>query len=210
MKLKRLIASTVAAVLSVTAVAASASAYDFGTQNRLSWDPAVDVPAEEFAELAEKPVITLTFETREMPDGWYGIKPCYDAESGWDFVTDASNQAELTEGKDCYLIQKEQTTMSFTVPEAMIPVIKENGIHFLGYAVNLKTMTLSAAASGDTPTEPAGTDAPAGTEPNAGGDTQTPTGGDKTNADTGVEGVAVVAGLAIISAGAIIVSKKRK
>mgnify|MGYP006990139278 CR=1 FL=1 len=31
----------------------------------------------------------------------------------------------------------------------------------------------------------------------------------KGNADTGVEGVAVVAGLAIIAAGAVVVSKKR-
>ena len=41
------------------------------------------------------------------------------------------------------------------------------------------------------------------------GNTATPT-ADKTNADTGVEGVAVVAGLAIVAAGAVVVAKKRK
>ena len=41
------------------------------------------------------------------------------------------------------------------------------------------------------------------------GDTTTTT-ADKTNADTGVEGVAVVAGLAIVAAGAVVVAKKRK
>ena len=41
------------------------------------------------------------------------------------------------------------------------------------------------------------------------GDTTTPT-TDKTSADTGVEGVAVVAGIAVLAAGAIVVAKKRK
>ncbi len=41
-------------------------------------------------------------------------------------------------------------------------------------------------------------------------DTTTTTTGDKTTPDTGVEGVAAVAGLAIVAAGAVIVAKKRK
>ena len=42
-------------------------------------------------------------------------------------------------------------------------------------------------------------------------DTEAPTTGDnKNNADTGVEGVAVVAGLAVVAAGALAISKKRK
>lgn len=46
---------------------------------------------------------------------------------------------------------------------------------------------------------------------NASGDVDAPTDSDnKGNADTGVEGVAVVAGLAIIAAGAVVVAKKRK
>lgn len=43
----------------------------------------------------------------------------------------------------------------------------------------------------------------------AAGDTSAPTASDKGAADTGVEGVAVVAGLAIVAAGAVIVAKKR-
>lgn len=42
-------------------------------------------------------------------------------------------------------------------------------------------------------------------------DTDAPTaGGDKTSPDTGVEGVAAVAGLAVVAAGAVVLSKKRK
>ena len=52
---------------------------------------------------------------------------------------------------------------------------------------------------------PAETQAPAASN----GDTTTTT-ADKNNADTGVEGIAVVAGLAIVAAGAVVVAKKRK
>ncbi len=41
-------------------------------------------------------------------------------------------------------------------------------------------------------------------------DTQAPTTGDKQSPDTGVEGVAAVAGLAVLAGGAMLVSKKRK
>ncbi len=54
----------------------------------------------------------------------------------------------------------------------------------------------------------AGTDAPAA---DAGAvDTTAPTTGDKQSPDTGVEGVAAVAGLAVVAAGAVVLSKKRK
>ncbi len=56
---------------------------------------------------------------------------------------------------------------------------------------------------------------PIGGTPAAGGDaavdTDAPTaGGDKASPDTGVEGVAAVAGLAVVAAGAVVLSKKRK
>lgn len=45
----------------------------------------------------------------------------------------------------------------------------------------------------------------------AAGDTAAETAGDsKGNADTGIEGVAVVAGIAVVAAGAVLVSRKRK
>ncbi len=71
-----------------------------------------------------------------------------------------------------------------------------------------KTMTINFTVSGiegstEAATE-AATEAPAGDANNA------PATSDKNNADTGVEGVAAVAGVAIIAAGAIIIAKKRK
>ena len=56
---------------------------------------------------------------------------------------------------------------------------------------------------------------PLSSAPAVGGDTVVDTdapvaGGDKTSPDTGVEGVAAVAGLAVVAAGAVVLSKKRK
>ena len=75
------------------------------------------------------------------------------------------------------------------------------------------TFTISGigGADSETPadtTAPADTDAPATDAPA----TDAPTTGDSTkdNTNTGVEGVAAVAGVAIVAAGAVIVAKKRK
>ena len=89
----------------------------------------------------------------------------------------------------------------------------------LGHVQGLKSLTIAYSApdaapaedeGGDAaPAEDEGTAAPAEDEGTAGtGNTSAPT-TDKQNANTGVEGVAVVAGLAIIAAGAVVVAKKR-
>ncbi len=75
------------------------------------------------------------------------------------------------------------------------------------------TFTISgidAAAEDNASDDNAAADDTAAADDNAAaGDTAAPTTGDKGAADTGVEGVAVVAGLAIIAAGAVVVAKKR-
>lgn len=63
----------------------------------------------------------------------------------------------------------------------------------------------AAPAAQETQTE---AQAPAASENT--GNTNTGASADKNNADTGVEGVAAVAGIAIIAAGAIVIAKKRK
>lgn len=56
-----------------------------------------------------------------------------------------------------------------------------------------------------------GASAPSVDTPDTGAvDTTAPTTGDKQSPDTGVEGVAAVAGLAVVAAGAVVLSKKRK
>lgn len=68
------------------------------------------------------------------------------------------------------------------------------------------TITGFKAAEAAAPAEE--TQAPAAAENT--GNTNTAAASDKGNADTGVEGVAAVAGIAIIAAGAIVIAKKRK
>lgn len=70
------------------------------------------------------------------------------------------------------------------------------------------TFTISGIKGGDAAaTEAPSTEAPS--TDNAAGDTTKPT-DDKNSPNTGVEGVAVIAGLAVIAAGAVVVAKKRK
>lgn len=69
----------------------------------------------------------------------------------------------------------------------------------------------AASDEGSSDEEPAAEPADEGnTATEANGDTEAPTTADKNTPDTGVEGVAAVAGLAVIAAGAVIVAKKRK
>lgn len=74
-------------------------------------------------------------------------------------------------------------------------------------------VTFTVSGLGAASTE--GTEGSEGSEGSEGteggnGNTEAPTEGDKTTPDTGVEGVAVVAGIAVLAAGAIVVAKKRK
>lgn len=70
------------------------------------------------------------------------------------------------------------------------------------------TFTISGFKAAEAAAPAEETQAPAAA--NNTGDTNTGASADKNNADTGVEGVAAVAGIAIIAAGAIVIAKKRK
>ena len=73
-----------------------------------------------------------------------------------------------------------------------------------------ENVIISYDGNGNATVGGASVDAPAET-PDAGAvDTTAPTTGDKQSPDTGVEGVAAVAGLAVVAAGAVVLSKKRK
>lgn len=69
------------------------------------------------------------------------------------------------------------------------------------------TFTVTGFKSADSASAPAPAEESA---PAPAGDANTGASADKNNADTGVEGVAAVAGIAIIAAGAIVIAKKRK
>lgn len=211
MKKTRIISAVSAAAMSAVILTSAVSAYDFGDKNLgKNWSINVQVPASEFSELTADSYVTVTFEADQAEEEYWSIKPM---DSSWTFIDpNGEGGPELAEGKDAYPVQKEDTSITFKVPSDFIDSVKEGGMVFIGHSITLKTLTVSAeapvteAAPAETEAAPAETEA-AETEA-ATGNTAAPT-QDKSNADTGVEGVAVLAGIAALAAAAVVISKKR-
>lgn len=207
MKTFKLFNGIAAAAAAAVALTAAVSAYDFGDKDLgKNWSLNATVPASEFAELTADSYVTVTFEADQTEEEYWSIKPM---DSAWTFIDpNGEGGPELAEGKDAYPVEKEDTSITFKVPADFIDPIKEGGMIFIGHSVVLKTLTISSEAP-VTEAAPAESEAaPAETEAAAGNDSA-PT-GDKTNADTGVEGVAALAGIAAIAASAAVISKKRR
>ena len=185
--MKKIISAVLASALTATALTAAVSAYDFGGKDLgKNWSINVQVPASEFADL-----------TADSEEEYWSIKPM---DSAWTFIDpNGVGGPELAEGKDAYPLQKEDTSITFKVPADVVDSIKTGGMVFIGHSITLKTLTVSSEAPV--------TEAPA-TETAPAGDANTST-GDKTNADTGVEGVAAVAAIAVIAGAAVVICKKR-
>ena len=162
-----------------------------------NWSINVQVPASEFADLTADSYVTVEFDADQAEEEYWSIKPM---DSAWTFIDpNGVGGPELAEGKDAYPLQKEDTSITFKVPADVVDSIKTGGMVFIGHSITLKTLTVSSEAPV--------TEAPA-TETAPAGDANTST-GDKTNADTGVEGVAAVAAIAVIAGAAVVICKKR-
>lgn len=252
MKLKKIVASAVAAALSVSAVAVAASAYDIpASQQILDWT-LVSIPADVFADLStDNPYITVEVTKDVNPAGGYHcVKPVL---NDWTLICEESmtkfsakfadarknDPPDNTFGASSYSVASgddvtdeaakyEFTKVTFEVPASMIDQVKSEGMSLCGkgakatkiYVATEKptvfydidgneikdgTDSTPTTAGDSTPTT-AGDNTPT---TSAAGDVNQPT-TDKNSPDTGVEGVAVVAGIAVIAAGALIISKKRK
>lgn len=206
MKKTKLLSAAAATAVSALILTSAVSAYDFNDKNLgKNWSINAQVGASEFAELTADSYVTVTFEADQTEEEYWSIKPM---DSSWTFIDpNGEGGPELAEGKDAYPVQKEDTSITFKIPADFIDSVKESGMVFIGHSITLKTLTVSDEAP---VTEPAVTEpAPAETEDTAGNtDFSAPT-QDKSNADTGVEGVAVLAGIAAVAAAAIVISKKR-
>lgn len=200
MKATKILAGITAAAAALT-MSAAVSAYDFGDKNLgKNWSINAQISPSEFADLTEDSYVTITFEADQAEEEYWSIKPM---DASWVFIDpNGVGGPELAEGKDAYPVQKEDTSITFKVPADMIDSIKEGGMIFLGHSITLKTMTISNEAPAAPETQ-APVDAPSA------GDTAAPT-PDKGNADTGVEGVGVIAAIALISSAAVIIARKRK
>ena len=196
MKKAKIFAGIAAAAAAAMAISTMASAYTLDKNLGKNWSLNCQIPASEFADLTADSYVTITFTPDQEEEEYWSIKPM---DSTWAFIDpNGEGGPELAEGKDAYPVEKDWTSISFKVPADYLDSIKEGGMIIIGHSIYLNEMTISDEA-------PVASEAPAGEA----GDTSAPTAGDKGAADTGVEGVAVVAGLAILAAGAIAVAKKR-
>ncbi len=208
MKSLKLVAGIVAAATAAISLTSAVGAYDFGNKNLgKNWSINAEIPAEEFASLTENSYVTITFDVDQTETEYWCIKPCDKAES-WVFIDpDGVGGPELSEGKDSYPIQQDDTSITFKVPSQFVESVKANGMAIMGHSITLKEMTISDKAP-ETEAAPE-TSAPAESGTGAAGDVNKPS-DDKNNANTGIEGVAVVAAIAVLSASAIVISRKRK
>lgn len=242
MKLKNLVASTVAAALSVSAAAVAASAYDIPASKQILDWVAVEIPAEVFADLsADNPYITIEVSKDINIDKYHCVKPIL---NDWTLICEESmtkfsakfadarknDPPNNTFNDSSYSVASgddvedeadkfEFTKVTFEVPASMIERVKTEGMSLCGKGakatkiyVATEKPTVFYDIDGNEIKEDEPSNDPTGTPDtgSAAGDTDKPTNDNKGNADTGVEGVAVVAGIAVIAAGAIVISKKRK
>ena len=218
MKIRNLFTGIMAAVSAAAILAVGVSAYDLNTDLGTFWSTSITVPSSEFAELTADSVVTVTFTTddsladMEGHDYWV-IKPMVN-DAGWPLITGIS---ELTPSEDgsSYVVEPGDTSISFTIPADFVEPVQIAGVAFMGHGVTLGEITVSNDAAVETPAEtpadtPAETPAEVPTEaPADTADTET-TVPAKGNPDTGVEGVAAAAAVAVLGASAMVISRKRK
>ena len=199
MKKTRIFAALAAAAIAASAMTAAASAYDLGNFDLgIGWSNSIVVPPEELTDLTADSVITVTFETDPFENEYWCLKPLVD-DGGWQFIIDYAAPGEdfiaaLSEpNHDTFGVEPDMTSVTFKVPAAAVDKVKETGLIFMGHSLVLKEMTIKNDAGAG-----AGSTGGAGADP------------DKDNPVTGVEGVTVAAGAALLSAAAIAVARKRK
>lgn len=224
--MKKLI-SVITAAAAVSAISATAGAYSINKDLGFGWSTSATIGAEEFANVTPDTTVTITYNVNESladMDGqnYWCIKPMVN-DAGWPFIS-TLNGAVLSEGGDSYTLEMDSDSMSFTIPADQLELLQTAGMAVMGHGIELLEMTFSdepvaapsdSAENAETPTEeptasetPAETVAPSDSAENAGtpAETTAPT---KGNPDTGVSGIAAVAGAAVIAAGVLFTTRRK-
>ncbi|MFR8774532.1 MAG: NPXTG-anchored protein [Eggerthellaceae bacterium] len=224
--MKKLI-SVITAAAAVAAISATAGAYSINKDLGFGWSTSATIGAEEFANVTPDTTVTITYNVNESladMDGqnYWCIKPMVN-DAGWPFIS-TLNGAVLSEGGDSYTLEMDSDSMSFTIPADQLELLQTAGMAVMGHGIELLEMTFSdepvaapsdSAENAETPTEeptasetPAETVAPSDSAENAGtpAETTAPT---KGNPDTGVSGIAAVAGAAVIAAGVLFTTRRK-
>lgn len=221
--------SIITAAAAVAAISATAGAYSINKDLGFGWSTSVTIGAEEFADVTPDTTVTITYNVNESlaamegQDYWC-IKPMVN-DAGWPFIS-TLNGAVLSEGGDSYTLEMDSDSISFTIPADQLELLQTAGMAVMGHGIELLEMTFSdepvaapaetaapsdSADNAETPTEEptAGeTVAPSDSAENAGtpAETTAPT---KGNPDTGVSGIAAVAGAAVIAAGVLFATRRK-
>ena len=137
----------------------------------------------------------------------------------WSIAWDVPEEYRFVTGAGCCQIAFQEWGNSFIDLEVLSlacydasgnVVISFDGLGNVTSGASNDTAADDTAADDTAADDTAADDTTADTTADTTTDTTATTTGDKTTPDTGVEGVAAVAGLAIVATGAVIVSKKRK
>lgn len=220
--MKKLI-SVITAAAAVAAISATAGAYSINKDLGFGWSTSATIGAEEFANVTPDTTVTITYNVNESladMDGqnYWCIKPMVN-DAGWPFIS-TLNGAVLSEGGDSYTLEMDSDSMSFTIPADQLELLQTAGMAVMGHGIELLEMTFS-----DEPVA-----APSDSADNAGTPTEEPTAGEtvapsdsaenvetpaettaptKGNPDTGVSGIAAVAGAAVIAAGVLFTTRRK-
>ncbi|MGN0699819.1 MAG: NPXTG-anchored protein [Oscillospiraceae bacterium] len=190
--MKKLFAS-IASICAAAALAVTASAYTVDLDTGVFWNSNTVIPSEEFADCTTDTTVVFSITTDESLAEMKGheywcVKPMVN-DSGWPFLKNLIG-LELSEGGDSYPVPVGTTEMKFRFTEEELELVQNAGMALMGHGVVISEMTFT-----DEPLTPA---APA------------ESGDEKGSPDTGVEGVAAVAGAAVAAAGVMVLTRKRK
>ena len=207
MKVSKLFAGVIASATALAVLTSSVAAYDLGNKDLgKNWSINVQVPASEFADLTADSYVTVTYETDKTEQEYWSLKPM---DSSWTFIDPKGEGGpELSEAKDAYPIDVDSDSITFKVPADFIDTVKQGGLIFMGHSITLKTLTVSNEAPSTS--EPSATVTEASGTGAVNGSTFDKTDDKNNQPNTGVEGVAVLAGVGLLAAAAVLLTKKRK
>lgn len=219
--------SVITAAAAVAAISTTAGAYSINKDLGFGWSTSATIGAEEFADVTPDTTVTITYNVNESladMDGqnYWCIKPMVN-DAGWPFIS-TLNGAVLSEGGDSYTLEMDSNSMSFTIPADQLELLQNAGMAVMGHGIELLEMTFSdepvaAPAEDETPAEdtaaaetPAEDTTAAETPAEDTAAAETPaetTAPTKGNPDTGVSGIAAVAGAAVIAAGVLFATRRK-
>ncbi len=192
MKIRNILA-VATALSAVSVLAVNVSAYDLNKDLSTFWSASVTVPGGEFAEHNANNYIKVTYTVDESladmagHDYWC-IKPMIN-DSGWPLIAGIEELVPSEDGSS-YVIEPGSSYITFSIPADQLEHVQLAGIAFMGHGITLETLEIVDEAPASAPA-----------------DTAVP---DKTNPDTGVDGISITAALGIVAAAGVMLSRKRK